>query len=67
MFLVSIFCEIVNNGPYILKNGQKNLINFSVIQNGPFHKRMIIRDPTVTPSNFISLINFVKAINIYIL
>jgi hypothetical protein len=67
MFLVSIFCEIVNNGPYILKNGQKNLINFSVIQNGRFHKRMIIWNPTVTPSNFISLINFVKAINIYIL
>jgi hypothetical protein len=36
IFLVSTFCEIVKNGPYILKKVKKNLISFSIIKNGPF-------------------------------
>jgi hypothetical protein len=36
MFLVLTFCEIVKNGPYILKMVKKNLISFFVIKNGPF-------------------------------
>jgi hypothetical protein len=51
MFLVPTFCEIVKNGPYILKTVKKNLINFSVIKNGVgsyfllnnFNKRMLVQ------------------------
>jgi hypothetical protein len=36
MFLVSTFCGIVKNGPYILKMVKKNHISFFVIKNSPF-------------------------------
>jgi hypothetical protein len=45
MFLIPTFCEIVKNGPYILKMVKKNAINFSVVQNAPFPNRMIISEP----------------------
>jgi hypothetical protein len=34
MFLVPTFCDIVKNGPYILKKVKKKSIIFSVIKNG---------------------------------
>jgi hypothetical protein len=63
MFLVLIFCEIVKNGPYILKMVKINSISFSVIKNGPFRlffqgqlTKCLLMDPII----LISVLRFAK-------